>query len=89
MEANVKINGASYVSMLEDQFVPELVKHEKVLNEGLWLEDNAPAHKSGEVLAWKEANWPIREQHFPACSPDLSVLDYALWSLIKQKVRGV
>ena len=33
------------------------------------------------------ANWPIREQHFLACSPDLSVLDYALWSLIEQKVR--
>ena len=50
VEANVKINGASYIQMLEDQFVPELVRYEKMLHEGLWLEDNAPAHKSGEVL---------------------------------------
>eukprot|EP00971_Amphidinium_carterae_P107824 2134956-Amphidinium_carterae.1 len=68
--------------MLENHFLGPLLAHPALAEHSLWQEDNAPAHRSREAMAWKEANWMKElKPQWPANSPDLSPLDYGIWTL--------
>ena len=51
----------------------------------VWQQDSAPAHKSKETQAWlqKECYNFVPFSHWPPSSPDLSPLDYFIWSYVE------
>ena len=51
----------------------------------VWQQDSAPAHKSKETQAWlqKECYNFVPISHCPPSSPDLTPLDYFIWSYVK------
>ena len=52
---------------------------------GWWQQDSAPAHKSKETQAWlqKECYDFVPFSHWPPSSPDLTLLDYFVWSYVE------
>ena len=87
------VNGERYLSMLQEQFWPEV---ERIgLNEKMiFMQDGAPPHWSRAVRNWLDmkfaGRWigrggPVR---WPARSPDLTPCDFFLWGFIKSKVYG-
>ena len=83
-KAMAKINNG----LLENRYLPALRLCAAVRDHGVWQEDNAPSHRAKAVLAWKAENWPFEELDWPASSPDLSPLDYSLWSLLENRLRS-
>eukprot|EP00971_Amphidinium_carterae_P054564 1075032-Amphidinium_carterae.1 len=65
-----------YTDLLENHFMQPLLAHPVLAERGLLQEDNAPAHRSREAMARKEAYWmkEIKPQWL-ANSPNLSPLD--------------
>ena len=57
----------------------------------LWpfQQDNAPARKTRDVLDSIKKHCPKSFLPWPACSPDLSVLDYFVWNEFKEFLRGM
>jgi inhibitor of nuclear factor kappa-B kinase subunit alpha len=57
---------------------------------GAWTfqQDSAPAHKAKIVQKWLQDHVPdfIATQDWPSASPDLSPLDYEVWSTLEAKV---
>eukprot|EP00971_Amphidinium_carterae_P237415 4713008-Amphidinium_carterae.1 len=88
IDHNVKISASVYTEMLENHFLGPLLAHPVLAEHGLWQEDNAPAHRSREAMAWKEANWMKElKPQWPANSPDLSPLDYGIWTLVEGRLE--
>lgn len=87
------LTGQTYHRLLEeqlDEFISELPLI--VRRNMYYVHDGAPAHNAHEVVEWLNIrfpgkwlgrNGPIR---WPPRSPDLTVLDFALWGIIKQDV---
>jgi hypothetical protein len=50
--------------------------------------DSAPAHKASNTVAWLESHGYkfISEENWPANSPDLSPMDYAINGIFKQRL---
>ena len=82
-----RLNGPSRKTLFGQQCLPQMstmshmAGHKEVPPP---QQDNAPCHKTQEVLA------PIKRRakrvfpEWPPCSPDLSVLDFFYWSEIKR-----
>ena len=51
----------------------------------VWQQDSAPAHKSKETQAWLQKEYYnfVPFFHWPPSSPDLSPLDYFVWSYVE------
>jgi transposase len=78
-----QVNRESYVSMLVDNQIPDLLGAHYGDNY-LFQQDNASPHKAArDILSTKLRllNWR------PAKSPDLSPIE-TIWALVKQKLRG-
>lgn len=87
------LNSASYSSFLENKLHDLLEEVPLILRSNMFFQqDGCPAHSS--LLARNQLNllfpnsWIGRfgPQHWPARSPDLTVLDYYLWGRIKDLV---
>jgi transposase len=87
------VTGATYLTMLRDQVMPQLER----LDEGLpeWFQqDGAPAHFATVVRDWLNdtfSNWIGRRGHveWSPRSPDLSPLDLFFWGMLKEKVYSM
>ena len=90
VKPGVKIDASSYISMLEDHFVPEITNRHTTPRPWVWRQDNAPSHTSGE--AKKSIGRHIgtvssgRVINFPPNSPDPSPLDFAARGRLQRAV---
>lgn len=87
------LNQHVYLDILEQFVLPFLNTLEpEVRNNMFWQQDGCPAHCTALVRQWLNdhfgAKWIGRfgPNHYPARSPDLSLLDFFLWGALKQKV---
>jgi hypothetical protein len=83
------MNGARYLSILEDKVYPYLC-HRKQL---IFQQDGAPAHFQRSVREFLDEKLPKRWLgrrgslcEFPPRSPDLTACDYWLWGYVKNRV---
>ena len=62
----------------------------------VFQQDGAPAHTANMVQNWCQDNfrkiqngrfWP--KNYWPPCSPDLNVMDFAIWGMLAQKACSV
>lgn len=92
-EANKKkgdrgINAIRYKEYLQDTLIPLVQKHpsdEHGVRQALFLQDNAPIHRSVLVKKYLDDN-DIQMYKHPAYSPDLNPIE-KVWFCIKKKVR--
>ena len=81
-----KITGDYYQEMLSNSYLPQMCRmYGNAV--GFWLqEDGAPAHTKKTVAQFKKLNFPNRIENWPASSPDLSPLDFSIWSQLEARV---
>lgn len=89
---SVTVNGPRYLEMLEDYVIPTLAEME-VLDDAVWMQDGAPAHRTNAVTDLLRAEFgedrviglrfPFA---WPARSPDLTPCDFFLWGHLKSLV---
>ena len=86
----VTVNSNRYVSMLNDNFIPELRNRGYRLCRTYFQQDNATPHESGETKTFLKKKFPernlITKPLWPPRSPDLTPLDFFVFGYLKSKV---
>ena len=98
MEENM--NSERYLAMISNIVVPQLlanVRYQENKNGSItrvwWFKDKAPCHWARIVhdrlqILFRERIVGIGHyREFPACSPDLTPLDFYVWGFVKSKVN--
>jgi hypothetical protein len=86
------VNGASYLNMLQNFFVPQLQQVPGLLRRVIFQQDGAPPHFALDVRAYLDQTFTGRwigragSLAWPPRSPDLNPLDFYLWGHIKTNV---
>lgn len=89
LAAGVKIDSKEYCSMLDTIYTPWLYEVGLMPGTICWQQDNAPAHISRYTLKHIKALWPGSELlPWPATSPDLNPVDYAVWPAFLEQMHG-
>ena len=83
-EVSLKVNTKVYLDVLKSVVIPWL-NQVAGGRPWVWQQGSAPAHKSKEIQAWfqKECYDFVLFSHWPPSSPDLSPLDYFIWSYVE------
>lgn len=90
------VNGETYLEMLNDFVMPELLRKRLDPNDICYMHDGAPPHITRDVRAYLDQNflsWIGRgdgENKFlawPPRSPDLNPLDFFLWGHLQHRVH--
>ena len=86
VEKGVKINSEYYRNELLDYMLPEMSN----LSGGdyIFLQDGARSHTSKASIAYLDENCPqyVKLEFWPPNSPDLNVLDFAVWGDFESKI---
>ncbi|EYC06502.1 hypothetical protein Y032_0075g928 [Ancylostoma ceylanicum] len=87
VEDGVKINADVYVDkILKKHVLPWSLAHYR---QGQWTfqQDGAPAHRAVKTQEWCRSHLRdfISAKEWPANSPDLNVMDYAVWGILEGK----
>ena len=89
---NVSVNSENYLKLLQDVMWPSV--EEEADSEGYYYQqDGAPPHCARTCLDFLSEKFPDRvisrrtETPWPACSPDLSPLDFWFWGDMEDKIR--
>ena len=83
-ENGTKVNKENYCKQLFPT-VKKLVKHD----DWIFVQDRAPSHRSNLVQDFLEKTLKrcfVKCVEWPPSSPDVSLLDYFFWELVKTKV---
>lgn len=90
------VNGNTYLDMLTDFVVPELVRKGFDPSQICYQHDGAPAHITNAVRDFLDENfstWIGRGEGerkilaWPPRSPDLNMLDFFLWGVLQHRVH--
>ena len=90
VDEGVKLNQENYrTSILESALLPWARKHFKK-RRWSFQQDSAPAHGAKKTQEWLAENVPafISKEEWPPSSPDLNPLDFAIWSILENKVSA-
>ena len=83
-EVGLKVNTKVYLDVLKSVVIPWC---NQVASGRPWVrqQDSSPAHKSKETKAWlqKECYDFVPFSHWLPSSPDLTLLDYLIWSYVE------
>ena len=81
-EVGLKVNTKVYLDVLRSVVIPWC---DQGASGRPWVQDSAPAHKSKETQAslQKKCYDFVPFSHWPPSSPDLNLLDYIIWSYVK------
>jgi hypothetical protein len=84
----VKVNQFVYRNMMRKEVRPWMKKKKLKF---IFQQDGATAHTAKETQAWCERNLHdfIPKNEWPPSSPDLTPLDYSIWSIIEQRACAV
>lgn len=57
--------------------------------EWTWQQDGAKAHTARDMISWLKDNTPdfIQPSEWPSKSPDLNVMDFAIWGILLHKLQ--
>jgi len=93
------INGETYLAMINNQVVPEMMERfqynlfgEVLFEDQWWFQDGAGAHRARAVMdRLQELFGPQivslgQQQEWPPRSPDLTPCDFFLWGYLKSKI---
>ena len=84
----IKVNGASYLKHLRDDFIPAV--EATLLNKGFtFAQDSAPSHCANQVqnfLKQKLKSKFVKNTDWPPKLPDWNPLDYYFWNRVREKV---
>lgn len=86
------VNGANYLHMLQNFFLPKLSQVAVNRDEVIFQQDGAPAHYSRDVRTFLDEKFPDRwigrrgPIEWAPRSPDLTPCDFFLWGYIKSRV---
>ncbi|CAI2355841.1 unnamed protein product [Caenorhabditis sp. 36 PRJEB53466] len=88
VDVGAKINQGYYVTkILESEVLPWSQSH---FGNRHWIfqQDGAPAHRAKATQQWCKAHFPglIASDEWPASSPDLNPMDFAVWGYLTQLV---
>ena len=95
IDKGVKINQNTYRDMLASQVLP-WIRGQDWPHGFVFQQDGAPAHTSNMVQDWCQDNfrsvrngrfWP--KNYWPPCSPDLNMMDFAIWGMLAQRACSV
>jgi inhibitor of nuclear factor kappa-B kinase subunit alpha len=90
VEEGVKINARVYKYKILMKAIPK-IKENIFKNDDYWIwqQDSAPAHKAKTTQKYLESHTPdfIGTNQWPPSSPDLSPLDYSIWSIMLTKLQ--
>lgn len=79
--ANTKINSDVYQDIMQSYYVPNIIASFGSLDNVAFLQDNAPSHGSASTTTWLKKQG-VTVLALPPNSPDLNVLDYAIWGIL-------
>ncbi len=80
-----KMNSNSYLRIMEEYALPEIIKCGLKLSDIIFMQDNATCHKSKASQNWFKAN-NIRLLDWPPQSPDLNPIEN-VWDLLDRRAR--
>ena len=93
-DANVSVNGETYLEMLKSVVWPKVGR--AVTSRQIWFQqDGASVHTTLQAGAWLQQRFGQRvisrhtDHPWPAKSPDLSPLDYWFWSVAMRELTRV
>ena len=91
LEQRVKINGAYYRDIVMTQMLlPDIceVSGSKFF---IFQQDSVPSHRAKDTVALLDQEMPdfIPPTLWPPNSPDLNPVDYAVWSVLQERVYTV
>lgn len=83
----ITLKKENYVEFLEEKLLPWASAHFGLQN-WCFQQDSAPSHKANLTQDWIQKHFPdfITRDEWPSCSPDLSPLDYGIWSILEKNV---
>ena len=82
-EVGLKVNTKVYLDVLKSVVIP-WCNQVAGGRPWVWQQDLAPAHKSKETQAWLQECYDfVSFSHWPPASPDLTPLDYFVWSYVE------
>ena len=84
VEKNLKINGDVYGDIVKNVYQVDC--YELFGDDYVFQQGNAPAHTKNEVKARTGARIPAMMDPWPACSPDLNALDFAVRGILDRRV---
>ena len=86
IDKGVKIDQWAYQEMLAENIIP-WIEAQDWPHGYVFQQDGAPAHTANSTQAWCHDHfqrvWP--KCYWPPCSPDLNVMDFAIWGILAQK----
>ena len=81
---NLKITDDVYLDM--EKRVYEVDCRELYGGDFSFQQNNAPANCKKEVKEWLGKHMPKMLEPWPACGPDLTALNYAIWAILAGRV---
>jgi hypothetical protein len=88
LESGSRLNQFTYI---QKGLIPQRKNLADLKTEGdaIFYQDKAPCHASGRVQDFLRENFPafIPNAHMPPNCPDGNVLDYCVWSLLKERLN--
>lgn len=90
IDPGVKVNQIYYQRAILERVVKPA--GQRIFGNRQWSfqQDSAPAHSAKNTQAFCAANFPdfIKSSDWPSSSPDLNVMDYAIWGILEARVNA-